>query len=152
MYQKKLLQLFICFHSEHTLFLLICPLPLRLNVHWDIVAVFVGAQFSQWELGLYPPDSSALLVRAAVAWRIGGGDIGPGGDLWESKLHYSTDIICAAVSRRCQSMHWWKCYHKFRKQKIQKKSSSFPNKQPYFLNQAQKTPSCNPWFFFKWLH
>lgn len=47
-------------------------------------------------------------VRKAMAWGWQGGGRTPQGDLWEDELHYSSSIICEAVSRQRQSKHWEK--------------------------------------------
>lgn len=56
----------------------------------------------KWDLGLYPVDSGALLLREAMAWGGGGGRRRPHGDLLEGELHHSTDTIRETVSRQCQ--------------------------------------------------
>lgn len=75
-------------------------------------------------------------VRKAIAWGWQGGGRTPQGDLWEDELHYSSCIICEAMSRQCQSKHWEKVTITCQ----------------IFLTSNQALWTSPGIFFFMWLH
>lgn len=91
---------------------------------------------SQWDLGLYPADGSALLIREARVHGGGGGGRGPYGDWLEALSLFVRLWVDNALGEK--SVHEWREI---------KPTGSYAA----FANQALQ-PLTSVLFFFSWLH